>query len=139
MSEELDRELTERGRILGFDYGFGATNSYSLPSIYPEEESRVLSVLQDWFLAMENDTAKLRFPDPNYKRYTEEQCTQVIDIDLDLYCEYQLLTYPTNFSGQGIDTVPDWCRLKYVQREALLQDLHRALYPRVKDEEPNKA
>ncbi len=98
-----------------------------------ENVQRIIDVMEDWFWAIENDTANERLPDPHGERYSEEYIDGFIRI-VDGFFEDELREHPRYWQGkehkkpelkQGkiIDCPPDFNRLQGASREAFVQEI----------------
>lgn len=92
----------------------------------------VVSVLHDWFRAMEEGTHTSRFPDPNYIRrnnrppWTDEEVDKVIEA-LDHEIRYEMDQRPNYWAERGYDIPTDFSRLDKLQRRALVEQVDNAL------------
>jgi hypothetical protein len=98
--------------------------------IYPSGHSDpivrdVIAILEDWCVAMEEGTHIYRFPDDDYKKkWTEEKLDKIIDA-IDEEMDKEIKTTPG--VSVSADAGPDFKRLDYDQKLALVQDLDREL------------
>lgn len=90
----------------------------------------VIFLLDDWLQAMENGTAHLRMPDPNYVRpggkpaWTEEELDTLIH-DIDAEVDQEVHRAPG--TTVGAKAGPGFARLMVPQRLALAQQLEMML------------
>lgn len=112
------------------------------------ETQACIEVLDDWFWAMQEDTAKYRKPDPYYEvppgrpAWTDDRVNKLIFV-IDEYLDAQVLGAPGSnpeyggWAGKGnssssrspmCDAGSDFRRLELEQRYALAQDLEREMW-----------
>lgn len=109
------------------DPGAEGTNTYDDTTI------AVFEVLRRWFLALEDGTAGFWHPDPDYVRangkpLSEGQVNRVIERALDHYLNQPVQrNYALNTRKIWHDAGPEFSRLAYPQRLALVQELCRAI------------
>ncbi len=98
---------------------------------YTPETIRTFEVLRRWFFAMESGEAALWQPDPDYPReFTEKQVNDVIMVALDEWFELPAnANYAKNQRKFDFDAGPEFRRLAFPQRLALVQQLVEVLEP----------
>ena len=105
-----------------------------MPTYPPGHENpgvaAVILLLDDWLQAMENGTAHLRLPDPDYVRpndkpvWTVEQLDTLIR-DLDAEIDQEVTRLPG--TSVGAQAGPGFSRLALLQRLALAQHLEATM------------
>jgi len=87
---------------------------------------RVIGVLQDWFEAIEGETANHRHPSIDCT-VTDEQANRLIDA-IDDFFENEVTKYPEYWvNRKHVDAPPQFSRLELHARKALAEDLRSVL------------
>ncbi len=82
----------------------------------------IIDVMDEWFWAIEDGSANQRTPDLDGRRFSEQECDELIHL-IDDYSDAQLaLGWGKN---KGIDVGPGFERLEGSAREAFTQDVYR--------------
>ena len=100
--------------------------------LHPALRERVLQVLEACFWAIEDGSANSWLPDPDSKRFDEEQQRLIIEVDLDTYIDWEVAAHYEYWEKPEhgcIDRPANFGRLKGPAREAFCQKLHEAFYP----------
>ena len=91
----------------------------------------VIDVMEEWFVAIEDGSANLRYPDPLGVRYTEVEADAFVKLVDDFYEDEVVGHYSywqsigLKSKGKSIDATPDFKRLEGASREAFMQDIKK--------------
>lgn len=97
----------------------------------------VISVMEDWFQAIEAGTAPDRMPDPKGERYPSRYIDKFIQV-IDSFFAEEIKKNRDYWKGEGyikpqlkngkpIDSPPDFNRLQGMAREAFVQELKKTI------------
>jgi hypothetical protein len=123
LDSDIPQEDVERiVRLLGE----AQKHSYQAQARWEALVKRVIGVLQDWFEAMEEETAFHRHPSIDCT-LTDEQANRLIDV-IDNFFESEVTKYPEYWANRKqVDAPPQFSRLKLHARKALAEDLRSVL------------
>jgi len=123
VDSDIPREDLERLTKL---LGEAQKRSYQAQVRWEALVKRVIGVLQDWFEALEAQTANDRHPSIGCT-ITDEQANQLIEV-IDEFFENEVTKYPEYWADRKhVDAPPQFSRLELHARKSLAEDLRSVL------------